>query len=437
MGRWGLSLGAVMLFFISCDRERGWRADADSLLNDGDTAITEEETLPDTALDGEGEPADEDALVASDEETDEGNDALLPSDENEVLVDESELPDADEAAPVLQGCLTGDFTPYFGNFHSHTGNSDGEGDPDQAFAYARDIAKLDILAVTDHLEQLYYYYTGIPSDEYPKCRESAVAASGPSFLALCGYEYGSGFEFDPSSGLDISTGHSNVFFNDTLLPMAQLDFHDFYASVAACPTCITQFNHPGDEGLKQTFHDFEFDTNIFFKMALYEFNGAGPVWDLFFTALAAGWWLSPTFNQDNHSANWGTADDHRTGVFMGSLDMASLYDAFSQRRTFATEDKNAVIRFMAEDDCWMGSRLSGLSSYSLRVEVSDPDQNDTFAAVELYDPMKNIIASHDCASAQNCEFFFELFVTMPTYVVARAIQSDGEVLVAAPIWMMP
>ncbi len=219
--------------------------------------------------------------------------------------------------------------------------------------------------------------------------------------------------------------------------MVQTDFHDYYASVAACPQCITQFNHPGDEGPKQTFHEFEFDQSIFFKMALFEFNGAGPVWDLFFTALAAGWWLSPTFDQDNHSANWGTANDHRTGVFMASLDMPSLYDAFAQRRTFATEDKNAVIRFMAEDECWMGSRLSGLSSYFLKVETSDPDEGDTFATIELYDPLKNIIASHDCAAAQSCEFSFEFSVTMPTYVVARAVQSDGEVLVAAPIWMMP
>lgn len=381
-----------------------------------DTLIPDE-YLPDTLV----EEADELPLPDTVEETD-----------DDLLADDP-MPDADDTVPLLSGCLTGEFTAYFGNFHAHTGNSDGEGNPDQAFAYARDTGGLDIQAVTDHLEQLYLYYTGLPDDEYPKCRTSAAAVSTASFLALCGYEYGSA----RLSGLIESAGHSNVFFNDALLPMVQTDFHDYYASVAALPGIITQFNHPGDESPDQSFGHFEFDPNIFQQMALYEFNGAGPTWDMFFEALAAGWWLSPTFNQDNHSANWGTANDQRTGVFMAALDMPSLYDAFAQRRTFASNDKNAVIRLMAEDVCWMGSRLSGLSQYSLTATASDPDEGDTFATIELYDPQKNIIATKDCAAAQECTLSFELTVTMPTYVVARAVQTDGEYLVAAPIWMMP
>jgi len=393
----------------------------DGLLPDTATdTITPDEYLPDTLLD---EPDD---IGADDEEIDEevGEDAPFSDDL---------LPDDDGTPPTLQGCLTGEYSLYHGNFHSHTGNSDGEESPPVAFAYARDVAGLDILAVTDHLEQLYLYYVGIPDDEYPECRETASQLSSTTFLALCGYEYGSARMPD----LIQSAGHSNVFFNDALLPMVQTDFHDYYASVAALPNIITQFNHPGDEDPTQTFGDFEFYPAIFQQMAFYEFNGNGPVWDLFFTALANGWWLSPVFNQDNHSANWGTANDQRTGIYMTALDMPSLYDAFAQRRTFAANDKNATIRFMAEDACWMGSRLSGLSTYSLTVDVSDPDENDSFAAIELYDPLKNIIATQDCTAATECLLSFELTVTGPTYVVARAVQTDGEYLVAAPIWMMP
>lgn len=39
---------------------------------------------------------------------------------------------------------------FFGNLHSHTSYSDGLGTPRQAYAYARNIAKLDFLALTEH-----------------------------------------------------------------------------------------------------------------------------------------------------------------------------------------------------------------------------------------------------------------------------------------------
>ncbi len=429
------TLFLALLLAVACDTGKTNPPKDELVIGDADTAVdvdqpilsdddAEEKDESDTGDESDGITSDEDLLLS--EETD------LSDDEPAVDIDE-ELPDVDTTLPVLQGCMKGEFTAYFGNFHAHTGNSDGEGDPDSALAYARDSGGLDIQAITDHLEQLYDYYLPIPSDEYPNCRDSAAAVSTTTFLALCGYEYGSARLAD----LIESAGHSNVFFNDNLMPLVQTDFHDFYASVAALPGIITQFNHPGDESLEQSFNHFEFDPNIFQQVALYEFNGAGPTWDLFFEALAAGWWLSPVFNQDNHSANWGTANDQRSGVFLTALDLPSLYDAFAQRRTFAANDKNAVIRLMAEDECWMGSRLSGLSQYTLTVTVEDPDAGDTFATIELYDPQKNIIATKDCAAAQNCEFSFEWTVTMPTYVVARAVETDGEILVAAPIWAMP
>ena len=43
---------------------------------------------------------------------------------------------------------------YFGNLHSHTAYSDGEGTPDEAFLWARDIAQYDFYAITDHAELL-------------------------------------------------------------------------------------------------------------------------------------------------------------------------------------------------------------------------------------------------------------------------------------------
>jgi len=44
----------------------------------------------------------------------------------------------------------GPYKVYFGSLHSHTSYSDGSGTPAEAFAYARDVGKLDFMAVTEH-----------------------------------------------------------------------------------------------------------------------------------------------------------------------------------------------------------------------------------------------------------------------------------------------
>src|SRR5437773_6976888 len=43
---------------------------------------------------------------------------------------------------------------FFGNLHSHTSYSDGSGTPTQAYTQARDTAKLDFLAITEHNHRL-------------------------------------------------------------------------------------------------------------------------------------------------------------------------------------------------------------------------------------------------------------------------------------------
>src|SRR5688572_7109466 len=39
---------------------------------------------------------------------------------------------------------------FFGNLHSHTSFSDGSGTPEEAYAHARDVARIHFLAITEH-----------------------------------------------------------------------------------------------------------------------------------------------------------------------------------------------------------------------------------------------------------------------------------------------
>ena len=340
--------------------------------------------------------------------------------------------DAPADAPVEAGhgpgCIEGDHQAYFGNLHAHTSYSDGVGVPSDAFAHARDVAGLDVMVVTDHLEQLYW---PAPMDRWGKCRQQADDANAPgTFLAACGFEYGSGF-----AGIT-STGHNNVFFSDGLLPMVQTDYHDFYQSLLGCPGCVAQFNHPDSED-GQTWSDFSYDAAVDERIQVFEFNGGGDVWHWFFAALDAGWHVSPMLNQDNHSADWGSKNDTRSGLWMPHLSRVGLYDALANRRTFMTEDKNATIRLMADTDCWMGSIMSGITAVSINVEVIDSDAGDGFATIELYGPGQQLLDTHDCQAQDNCTFSASFDVTGPTYVVARATQGDGNLLISAPVWVAP
>ncbi|MBM4318612.1 MAG: hypothetical protein FJ125_01305 [Deltaproteobacteria bacterium] len=326
------------------------------------------------------------------------------------------------------GCIQGDFSPFFGNLHAHTSYSDGEGRPEEAFRHARDVAGLDIMFVTDHLEQLWL---GLILDRWQDCRDAADEANEDgSYLAGCGFEYGSAFEWFQS------TGHNNVFFEDRLFPAIQLNFHDFYRSIVLCDDCIGQFNHPGDDPA-QHWHGFEYYPDADPRMNLFELNGSGPTWQMLFQALDAGWHLSPTNNQDNHSADWGSKNSRRTGFYLAELTREALHAAMRSRRSFATMDADATLRLMAGSVCWMGSILTGAGDLLLEAEAEDATEEDGFATLELFGPGATLLAAFDCAGQARCLASRQLVVDRPTYVVARATQRDGDWLVSAPIWVKP
>jgi len=328
-----------------------------------------------------------------------------------------------DSAP-LAGCIQGSFTPYFGNLHGHTGYSDGELTPADAFEHARQ-AGLDILVVTDHLEQMTF------TPRWPSCLDQAEEKNADGqFVAGCGFEYASFRSYV------FTTGHLNVYFAEALFDPLELDFRRFYQRLSGCERCVGQLNHPGAEP-GMTWNGFEWSAAAEEQMALFELNGSGPTWDLYFQALDAGWRVGPQRNQDNHRADWGTANGHRSGFFLSELSREALREAMLARRVFATEDPNASIRLLAQGSCWMGSRLSGVDLLTLSAEAVDLDADESFERIELFGPAGTLLAEVACPAAPQCTAEYRLDVESATYVVVRALQRDGDVLVSAPLWARP
>ena len=125
----------------------GWVACSDSpgTGQDADAAVLQDAAPSDAATTTDGASVDS-AIQADGALEDSG----LPG--ADAAVDGGTTPDGGQPGT---GCITGSFSPYYGNFHAHTSDSDGEGTPAQAFDMARNQGLLDIQVVTDHLEQLY------------------------------------------------------------------------------------------------------------------------------------------------------------------------------------------------------------------------------------------------------------------------------------------
>jgi hypothetical protein len=95
---------------------------------------------------------------------------------------------------------------YFGDIHGHTPFSDGRNvDVDQHYRYARDVALLDLAAVTDH-DTLQSCCATTPA-EWAHLKQRTTAYHDPGrFVAIPAYEW-----TDGNPGL-VGSGHKNVYY---------------------------------------------------------------------------------------------------------------------------------------------------------------------------------------------------------------------------------
>lgn len=319
----------------------------------------------------------------------------------------------------------GIYQAYHGNLHSHTSVSDGTGTPAEAFAYARDSAGLDFLAVTDHLEQIEEII--FISEEWTDMQDAADAATANgTFVGIAGWEWGSPVH-----------GHVNVFNTGDLITDAvnlwyTTDLPAFYNWVLAHPPAFAQFNHPGDETYFTNWNNFAYvDSALDNAFPLIEFQNAEQGNTYYPAALNNGWRLSPVWNQDNHSANWGNSNDCRAGLWATSLSRAALFEAINAGRTFATMDKNARI-WIDLDGAAMGSEIQVQPSMSFHLLAADSD-NESWISVQLY-TNNGFLAD---LGAHNGTLDTTLNLALPgiTWIYARAQQADSNYLWSAPVYL--
>ena len=410
--------GELPVTLARCD-DLGFRAYDDRLIGmiyDGGFRlypVTEEEEPPETP-----------------EEPENPEDPVDPPEEPEIPEEPEEpsTPPEEPIVPAGPGL-------FFGVLHSHTKDSDGSGTPAEAYAYAKDVAGLDFLAVTDHSNSFDGEENGsisqdasIISEKWRLGKEAAAVATTGNFLALYGYE------MTWQNGL----GHISTFFTPGFQSRNQAEYDSFpralenyYQTLNTVPGAVSQFNHPGS-----FYGDFEnfghYSQAADAAMQLMEVVSEGVAdYDAYTRALDLGWHLAPTNNQNNHNGLWGTADSGRTVVYAESLTEAGFASALANRRVYATEDSDLEIIYKLEGHLLgtMLHRRNVGNTVTLTASISDP----TDGAVGLVEVI--VDGGEVAKSGEAAE---EVSFTLPAsyrYYYLRITQPDGDIAVTAPVWI--
>jgi hypothetical protein len=312
-----------------------------------------------------------------------------------------------------------DLKVFFGNLHAHTAYSDGSGTPSQAYKMARDSAKMDYYAITEHnhksaersaVEKNYdsighrhALYNGPQSSSL--IRTAGTYTQAGRFVALYGQEFSTTSKgnhvnvFEIGSVIDENTVENGRF--DMLVDWLKAN-KDSQGSPA-----IIQFNHPKsaqrEDGIEYGADDFGDVASWRREMGKHAalisvLNGpshdTGRGLDTHYVTVAdyrhylnLGFKLGPTADQDTHHKNWGIVTDARTAVVTDELTKPKILEALRKRRVYATQDKNLRLIFWVQG-ALCGDVVTNLpavgSHLNITFTLKDDDEPDADYRIEVF-----------------------------------------------------
>jgi len=306
---------------------------------------------------------------------------------------------------------------YSGEVHAHTADSDGMKTVKEAYTYARDIAKLDFFAVTDHSNSF-------SNTVYQKLHISnANAFNEPgTFAALYGYEQ----TYNIKTGY---FGHLNTL-NYHSLTLNSLPLRQFYAQMAKDEDAVVMFNHPGYGWGNFMEYDL-YSPEVDAVLNLSEIKSTSAANYEYALSLTRGWHVSPVYNEDNHSADWGNAKEHCGYVLAPALTRQNIIDAFNKNRTYTTSDKTLKIYYKINDE-WMGARLNNPDSLHVSVQLST-EKAQGLGTVSLIAEDGIIVASKTIGAKKEFTWELDLAPYYDYYYVK--VESGSHWCYTAPIWV--
>jgi len=298
---------------------------------------------------------------------------------------------------------------YFADLHSHTGYSDGTLVPVVAHEYARNVSKLDVFSLTDHLEQ-------VTDVEWLDMREAAWdACRDGKFVAIPGLEWTK------------KIGHINIY--DPKIRQWPADLGGFYKAAAEAKV-ICKFNHP--QTGEKVFNGMAYSEIGDKAVQLMEVRRAEEE-QAYILALNNGWHIGPDGSDDTHSPNWG-AKFAWSGILAPGLSKRNILDALKNRRCYSTRDRNCILRLKV-NDAVMGEIIpEPVSTVRVVVAVDEPDSDDLIAKIELFEDGVVVQSDEPNSFSRRWRTRFEPKPGKHYYFV-KVTQKDGDMMWSAPVWV--
>ncbi len=322
-----------------------------------------------------------------------------------------------------------EYRTFFGNMHCHTSFSDGAETPEFAYRYAREVAGLDFLGITEHSNCLDEMFDHDKSRKFRDIIKKAdEMTEKDKFIALYGTETTFYNQF----------GHMNVYCADFFINAYEFKYDDkleYYRTLKEFPEVINQWNHPWSSGDRHLDLFKPYDPELDKVMYTIELNDVEmeekDVLKYYINALDEGWHVAPVGNQDNHEVNWGTQNGIRTGVIVKRLTAGHIYDAMRNLRTYFTGAPGIRVIYTLNGKM-QGQILKKGSPLVMKLKGSlDGDHN--FVRVDVYGEHGKIVATKGLSGNR-------VDLTMPLeegerYYFLKVVREDNRYAITAPVWV--
>jgi hypothetical protein len=323
----------------------------------------------------------------------------------------------------------GGYNVYYGSLHNHTGYSDGQGTPTQAYQYAREVGLQDFFGLSDHGELL-------SSTEWNNIKSAANAANQEGvYTTFYGFEWSSFWSY----------GHVSVFNTTDYCGYPAVGSFNSLLTWINSRNGIAFFNHPGYDNLAYTefdhftdppsskfvgielWNDHDGFSTYYYNDGFYSNDGNKGYYD---EALIRGWKIGASGSDDNHTATWGTATPMRMAVLAPANTRTDIMNALIARRFYSTIDKNLGLSFKI-NGFEMGSSVPA-GNCNVVIEATDAD-NEIFTQIQLIKngTVINTWLIYDAAPV----YSYNLTSVNGDYYYTKVTQSDGNEAISSPVFI--
>jgi len=292
---------------------------------------------------------------------------------------------------------------YWGDVHGHTGLSDGKGTVDDYFQYARDVAKLDFVIVTDHDFGNASPWR-MPKEDWTLTQDSADRhTENGRFVAIAGYEWTSQPKYWTAeerlfSGPPRYYNHKNVYFPsrvDYLFSAKDSAYcsPDLLAAAVRKHGGLIHNCHPseGPDGRDQFAYDASCnDVIVNTEMGPDKINYEGKEYTLNWENV-----VRTFLNRGGKTGLVGGTDTHegkpaaRTAVLAKELTRPAIFEALRRRRNYAISNARIVLDLRIDGHV-MGEEIEIQGKPRIVAEIQGTDQIDEVVLVRDGAPLHTL-----------------------------------------------